>query len=84
VLGALKNYLAPAVIGVNPSAFTELYRRMDYAIPFNPSAKAAIYIACHDLVGKGTRRPLYDLIGGRIRSDIEQVPEILFTTLKTF
>ncbi|MEH6943895.1 mandelate racemase/muconate lactonizing enzyme family protein [Bacillus sp. JJ722] len=61
----LKYTLAPLLIGQDPSAFEKIHDRMNGAIYGAPTAKAAIDIACHDLVAKKLDVPIYQLIGGR-------------------
>lgn len=61
----LKYQLAPAVIGQNPMAFEKLHELMDKVVYNVPAAKAAIDIACFDLVGKKLNVPVYQLTGGR-------------------
>lgn len=41
-----------------------------YSISGNPSAKAAIDIACYDLMGKYTKLPIYDLLGGKFHESL--------------
>ncbi|WP_019240881.1 MULTISPECIES: mandelate racemase/muconate lactonizing enzyme family protein [Bacillus] len=61
----LKHTLAPAVIGKNPMEIEKLHDIMNHTIYGSPSAKAAIDIACHDIIGKKVNQPIYQLIGGR-------------------
>lgn len=61
----LKNSLGPAVIGLNPMHMERLHSKMDAIVYQAPAAKAAIDIACYDVVGKKLGIPVYDLIGGR-------------------
>lgn len=61
----IKDRLAPAVIGLNPYEFGKLHDEMDRLVKNAPAAKAAIDIACYDVVGKALGVPVYDLIGGR-------------------
>ncbi|MEK5145536.1 dipeptide epimerase [Psychrobacillus sp. FSL K6-4615] len=61
----LKSTLAPAIIGENPMEFERLHEKMDKAVYLAPAAKAAIDIACYDLVGKKLGVPVYQLLGGR-------------------
>lgn len=61
----LKHQLAPLVIGENPMAFERLHEMMDKAVYNVPAAKAAIDIACFDIVGKKLQVPAYQLTGGR-------------------
>ncbi|WP_153731044.1 mandelate racemase/muconate lactonizing enzyme family protein [Sporosarcina obsidiansis] len=61
----IRHTLAPQLIGSNPSCFERIHEVMDQAIYGVPSAKAAIDIACFDVVGKAMGIPAYDLLGGR-------------------
>ena len=61
----LKHTLAPAMIGENPMNFEALHAKMDALIYSAPAAKAAIDIACFDVVGKKLNVPAYQLTGGR-------------------
>lgn len=61
----LKHTLAPRLLGTNPLHIEALHERMDEAIYGAPTAKAAIDIACFDLMGKKLGQPIYQLIGGR-------------------
>lgn len=65
----LRQYIAPAVIGVEPSDLAAIHARMERVIrpSFSvgqPLAKAAIDLACYDLWGRQTGRSASDLIGG--------------------
>lgn len=66
----LEHLLAPIVLGSSPFDLEELHRRMDAVIHDNPAAKAALDIACHDVVGQATGRPLWQLLGGRAHDDL--------------
>lgn len=61
----LKNTLAPLMIGQNPMEFEKIHELMDKRVHRAPAAKAAIDIACFDLVGKKLGVPVYQLLGGR-------------------
>jgi len=63
VLKALDK-IAPRLIGVHPLRIEQIVETMDQAVVENPSAKAAIDIALHDIMGKTARRPLFELLGG--------------------
>lgn len=65
----LARYLAPAVLGADPSDLADIHARMERAIrpSFSigmPLAKAAIDLACHDLWGRQSGRSVSDLLGG--------------------
>lgn len=72
----LKNVLAPQIIGQSPFDIEAIHHRMNSAIARNPAAKAAIDIACYDLMGKATNQPVYNLIGGRAHDNL-QYPKVL-------
>lgn len=61
----LKNTLAPLLIGENSMEFERLHEKMDKAVYQAPTAKAALDIACYDVVGKKLGVPVYQLLGGR-------------------
>jgi L-alanine-DL-glutamate epimerase-like enolase superfamily enzyme len=82
MLGAVKNYLGPAVLGLNPFTLREIHAKMDQALVKNPAAKAAIDTACLDLVGKATGQAVHDLLGGNFNSEILEVPEIVLGPLE--
>jgi muconate cycloisomerase len=70
VESTLARYLAPALIGADPSDLPEVHARMERAIrpSFSvgqPLAKAALDLACYDLWGKQTARPVSELLGKR-------------------
>lgn len=48
----LKHTLAPALIGCNPMNIEKIHDMMDNTIYGVPTAKAAIDIACFDIMGK--------------------------------
>jgi muconate cycloisomerase len=69
VESTLRHYLAPAVLGADPSDIAAIHARMDRAIrpSFSvgqPLCKAAVDLACYDLSGKQTGRSVSELLGG--------------------
>lgn len=70
VMTMLKHHLGPAVIGMDPLAIEAIHTRMESICIGNPFAKAAIDLACHDLLGKALEVPVYQLLGGLIRERI--------------
>ena len=76
VESTLRHYLAPAILGADPSDLADVHARMERAIrpSFSvgqPLCKASIDLACHDLWGKQTRRAVSELLGGAKRSHIK-------------
>lgn len=61
----LKHSLAPAMINETPFHFEKIHDKMNRILKGAPSAKAAIDIACFDVVGRKLGVPIYQLIGGR-------------------
>ena len=69
VLTTLRFYLAPTLLGADPGDLPGIHERMNTAIrpAFSvgqPLCKAAIDLACHDLLGKRAGRPVHMLLGG--------------------
>ena len=65
----LRHYLAPAILGAEPSDLAAIHERMDRAIrpSFSvgqPVCKAAVDLACYDLWGKQTNRSVSEILGG--------------------
>jgi L-alanine-DL-glutamate epimerase-like enolase superfamily enzyme len=65
----LKNTLGPVLIGQNPMEMERVHEVMNKAIYGAPTAKAAIDIACFDIIGKKLQQPVYQLIGGRYHEE---------------
>ncbi|MEQ6888049.1 mandelate racemase/muconate lactonizing enzyme family protein [Halomonas sp. CS7] len=65
-LPACLEELAPHLIGEDPRHTTRLARRMDQALNGHAYAKAAIDLACWDLLGKAAGLPVHVLLGGRL------------------
>lgn len=72
----LKSHLAPALIGENPFAIERIHEKLNGRIYGVPSAKAALDIACYDLMGKWSGQPVYRLLGGPYHQAIK-VPVVL-------
>jgi L-alanine-DL-glutamate epimerase-like enolase superfamily enzyme len=66
VLAMLQHQFLPAVIGQNPFNIEKLHGLMNAITYRNPAAKAAVDIACYDLMGKASGQPVYNLLGGRL------------------
>jgi muconate cycloisomerase len=70
VMAMLQHHLGPAVIELDPRALEALHQRMAAVTAGNPFAKAAIDLACHDLLGKSLGVPVYQLLGGLVRDRV--------------
>lgn len=62
--------LGPHLIGESPLELTKLNRRMDAALKGHPYVKSAIDMACWDILGKATKLPVCELLGGRYGEDV--------------
>lgn len=62
--------LAPALIGLDPRELTPINLRMDAVMKGHPYVKAAIDVACWDILGKSCDQPLVTLLGGRCMEQI--------------
>ena len=76
VESTLQHYLAPAILGADPSDLADVHARMERAIrpSFSvgqPLCKAGIDLACYDLWGKQSGRSVSDLLGGARKTQIK-------------
>jgi muconate cycloisomerase len=60
----IEGVLAPAVMGCDPHHVDEIDRRMDAVCIHNWFAKSAVEMACWDIQGKASGKPVYELLGG--------------------
>jgi L-alanine-DL-glutamate epimerase-like enolase superfamily enzyme len=56
--------IAPHLIGMSPLRIEQIIKTMDQIVFENPSAKAAIDIALHDIIGKTAKISLFKVLGG--------------------
>lgn len=69
VESTLRHYLAGVLLGANPTDLAGIHRRMNEEIKpgfstGQPLAKAAVDLACYDLVGQRTGQTVSELLGG--------------------
>ena len=67
--------LAPRYEGMDPFQIETIYQRMTRDLyseggQIHMNAVAAIEVACWDIIGKATGRPIYDLLGGRYHASL--------------
>jgi L-alanine-DL-glutamate epimerase-like enolase superfamily enzyme len=72
----LRHYLAPVILGAEPSDLAGVHARMDRAIrpSFSvgqPLCKAAVDLACYDLWGRQTNRSVSEILGGARQRQIK-------------
>lgn len=65
VVHVIRDYLLPAIEGLDPLEIGAIHRAMDKAVKGHPYAKAAIDIACYDAAGRVLGVPVHQLLGGR-------------------
>jgi L-alanine-DL-glutamate epimerase-like enolase superfamily enzyme len=59
---AIDRWFAPMIIGMSPFEIEKIWHKWN-TIPWNPTAKGAIDIALHDMIGKALHLPCYQLFG---------------------
>ncbi|MEO6811675.1 MAG: enolase C-terminal domain-like protein [Isosphaeraceae bacterium] len=67
---AIKNLIAPALIGTDPTRISIARSTMDRLIKLNPFTKSAVEMALWDLSGKAAGVPVYQLLGGKIHDEV--------------
>lgn len=70
ILSAIREYLAPAVLGLQETAIASLHEAMDSALAGHPFAKGGIDLAVHDAVARALGVPLVQLLGGPVRDRV--------------
>ncbi|WP_196259801.1 cis-3-hydroxy-L-proline dehydratase [Pelagibacterium limicola] len=63
--------IAPKVIGLDPRDVNVINRHMDAVLRGHPYIKAAIDVACWDILGKSTGLPVYQLLGGKAQEEVK-------------
>ncbi|MEN1969901.1 dipeptide epimerase [Lentibacillus sp. N15] len=76
VFAALKYQLIPAILGKDPRNIQGIHTIMDQELVGNGAAKAAVDIACYDILGKFSNLPIYTLLGGRKEAQ-PVIPKVL-------
>src|SRR5215472_588570 len=63
-------YFAPALVGRDPTLVEETTRAVFPVVAGNAFTKAAVEMALWDLAGKAAGKPVYELLGGRVRESV--------------
>ena len=66
----IRNYLSPAIVGMDSLDIEAIETSMKKAAPGHPMAKAAVDIALYDLNSKHFGIPVYQLLGGKFRDEV--------------
>ncbi len=74
--------MAPVLIGEDATQINRVYRVMDAALFGHGYAKAAIDIACWDLLGQHCAQPVSALLGGRFQSRVPAYASIPLREVK--
>jgi len=69
-LAAISQLIEPALVGQDPTQINALRQSMDRVLKLNPFTKCAVEIALWDIAGKAVGKPVYQLLGGKLRSEI--------------
>jgi L-alanine-DL-glutamate epimerase-like enolase superfamily enzyme len=73
VLSALRDTVGPIIRGSDPLRIAMIMERLRKQLPSQPSVRAAVDMALHDILGKRAQLPLWKLLGGyrdRIKTSI--------------
>jgi L-alanine-DL-glutamate epimerase-like enolase superfamily enzyme len=66
----IRKYLAPLLVGQNPLDVEALAGKFRLAFAANSFTKAAVEMALWDIAGKASGKPVYQLLGGKVRQSI--------------
>jgi muconate cycloisomerase len=70
VAATIERYIAPWLVGRDPTAIEALRIEMARRVQGNPFARAAVEMALWDLAGRALGVPVYRLLGGRVRDRV--------------
>lgn len=65
---AAVNHMKSVLVGMDPTDIAAIHNAMDKKLLFNPAAKAAIDVACYDIIGKQAGVPVHKLLGAKVDS----------------
>lgn len=65
VICVLQKLICPALIGKDPTNINAIHMEMDQLIAGNKMAKAAVDMACYDILGKLLNVPVHKVLGGK-------------------
>jgi muconate cycloisomerase len=66
----IRTYLEPLLIGENPVEIEQVTQKFRLAFAANYFTKAAVEMALWDLAGKIAGKPVYQLLGGKVRESV--------------
>jgi muconate cycloisomerase len=71
ILATLRDRIAPALVGLDPTNIHRLTELLDKLAPTQPGAGAAVEMACVDLASRAMGVPLYTYLGGAVQERVE-------------
>jgi muconate cycloisomerase len=71
VAATVERYIAPWLVGRDPTQIEALRLEMARRVQGNPFARAAVEMALWDLAGRALGVPVHRLVGGRVRDRVE-------------
>jgi L-alanine-DL-glutamate epimerase-like enolase superfamily enzyme len=66
----IHTYLEPLLLGANPLEVETLTNKFRLAFAANYFTKAAVEMALWDIAGKAAGKPVYELLGGKVRESV--------------
>jgi muconate cycloisomerase len=66
----IDKYFAPALVGQDPTRIDELTRAAFSLVAGNYFTRSAVEMALWDLAGKAAGKPVYELLGGKVREEV--------------
>src|ERR1041385_792594 len=63
----IRTYLEPLLLSEDPTQVDSLAKKFRLAFAANYFTKAAVEMALWDIAGKAAGKPVYDLLGGKVR-----------------
>jgi L-alanine-DL-glutamate epimerase-like enolase superfamily enzyme len=66
----INEYFAPALVGRDPTRIDDISAAVFPLVAGNYFTKSAIEMALWDLAGKAAEKPLYELLGGKVRDSV--------------
>jgi muconate cycloisomerase len=66
----INTYFAPALVGQDPTRIEEITESVFPLVAGNSFTKSAVEMALWDLAGKVAEKPVYELLGGKVRDSV--------------
>src|SRR5687767_10024534 len=66
----IREYFLPQLIGEDPTQIDRCIHRFTFPISGNSFTKSAVEMALWDIAGKAAGKPVYELLGGKVRDAV--------------